>query len=237
MQSLQGKKAIITGGARGVGKATAIALAKEGVEVGLIARTETALQSVADEINNTGGTAYYAVADVSDYNAATVAVKQLQHQLGKVDILINNAAITTYGSTVEMDPLIWENIIRVNLFGVYYITKAALPQMIENRGGDIITMSSSAAFRAKAEDGAYSASKSAVISFMEAVMNEVRQYDIRVSILAPTTIATDMAKNLGIINNIDRIVQPEDVAEFIVHQLKLPNRVFVKSVSLWGTNP
>ena len=237
METLKGKKAIITGGARGVGKATAIALAKEGVEVGLIAHTQDALQEVVDSINNSGGKACYLVADLSDYEVATRVVEQLQKQLGKVDILINNAGIASFGSTVEMEVDKWEEIIRVNLFGVYYVTKALLPQMMENRSGDIVTVASSAGLRANGNAGAYSASKFAVIGFMEALMNEVRKYNIRVSTLAPSTMATDMAESLGIIHNKETIMQPEDLAQFIVHQLQLDKRVFVKSASLWATNP
>ncbi len=237
MESLQGKKAIITGGNRGVGKATAIALSKEGVEVGLIARSEDALQEVTNTINESGGKAYYIVADVSDFAAAAKAVETLQQRLGKIDILINNAAILALGSTIEMDTSKWEEIIRINLFGVYYITKVVLPQMIENKDGDIITISSSAGLRANANAGAYSASKFAVIGFMEALINEVRQYNIRVSTLTPSTMATDMAESLGIVQNSETVMQPEDLAQFIVHQLQLNKRVFVKSASVWATNP
>ena len=237
MQLLQGKKAIITGGARGVGKATAIALAKEGVEVGLIARTEKELKKAADLIIDFGGKASYVIADLSDCNAATKAVQELQQKLGEIDILINNAAIAAFGSTVDMETSKWEEIIRVNLFGVYYVTKAVLPQMIERESGDIVTIASSAGLRANGNAGAYSASKFAVIGFMEALMNEVRKYNIRVSTLAPSTMATDMAESLGIIQNKETVMQPEDLAQFIVHQLMLDKRVFVKSASLWGTNP
>lgn len=237
MEFLTGKKAIITGGARGVGKATALALAKEGVEVGLIARTTKALADVCNAIVAEGGKAYYVAADLSDYEAATAAVKELQEKMGNIDILINNAAIAEMGSVVDMDHAKWEEIIRVNLFGTYYVTKALLPQMIEQKGGDIVTVASTAGTRANANASAYSASKFAVIGFMESLMYEVRQHNIRVNTIAPSTIATDMADGLGIINNRDSIMQPEDLAQFIVHGLQLNKRIFVKSATLWATNP
>lgn len=237
MQSLQNKKTIITGGGKGVGKATALALAKEGVQVGLIGRTEATLQAIADEINSEGSKCFYAVADVTDADAAAKAIEHLQSQLEGIDILINNAAIAMFGSTVDMMTSDWERIFRVNVFGTYYITKAALPYLIKQNSGDIVTISSSAGLRANAAAGAYSASKFAVIGFMESLMNEVRKYNIRVSTLMPSTMATDMAESLGIVQNKDSLMQPEDLAQFIVHQLKLDNRVFVKSASLWGTNP
>lgn len=237
MQSLKGKKAIITGAGRGVGKAIAIALSKEGVEVGLIARTNTNITEIANVINNTGGVAFPEVADVSNYDDVTSAIQRLQQQLNKVDILINNAGVASMGSTVDMSVEDWEHIFRVNVFGVYYVTKAILPSMIQNNGGDIITIASSAGLRANANAGAYSASKFAVVGFMESLMGEVRKHNVRVSTLMPSTIATDMAAGLGIVKDGERIMQPEDMAEFVVHQLKLDNRVFVKSASLWGTNP
>ncbi len=237
MESLTGKKAIITGGARGVGKATALALAKEGVEVGLIARTTESLAAVCDTIQAAGGKAYYAAADVSDYKAATAAVNELQNQMGKIDILVNNAAIAEMGSVIDMDHNKWEDIIRVNLFGVYYVTKALLPQLIEQKSGDIVTVASTAGTRANANASAYSASKFAVIGFMESLMYEVRQHNIRVHTIAPSTIATDMADGLGIVSNRDSIMQPEDLAQFIVHELQLNKRIFVKSATLWATNP
>ena len=236
MQSLKGKKAIITGAGKGVGKAIAIALAKEGVELGLVARTMTNLPATVTEISKYG-VVHSAVADVSNCDEIVKAIQYLQRQLGRVDILINNAGIASMGSTLDMDTAEWEKIFRVNVFGVYYVTKAILPHMIENKAGDIITVASSAGLRANANAGAYSASKFAVIGFMESLMGEVRKHNIRVSTLMPSTIATDMSEELGIVKNGENIMQPEDLAEFVVHELKLDSRVFVKSASLWGTNP
>ncbi len=236
MQSLKGKKAIITGAGRGVGKAIAMALAKEGVELGLIARTTANLPETVKEISKYG-VVHSAVADVSDCDAIMSAIQYLQQQLGTVNILINNAGIASLGSTLEMDTAEWENIFRVNVFGVYYVTKTLLPHMIKNNAGDIITVASSAGLRANANAGAYSSSKFAVIGFMEALMGEVRKHNIRVSTLMPSTMATDMTDDLGISKSGENIMQPEDLAEFVVHELKLDSRVFVKSASLWGTNP
>ncbi len=237
MELIAGKKALVTGGARGVGKATALALAKEGVAVALIARTESALQEVVNEIQDAGGTATYRVADVADNAAVTQAVNNLQQEWGDIDILVNNAAVAEWGSVIEMEPVKWEEIIRINLFGVYYMTKALLPRMVERRSGDIVTVASTAGLRANANASAYSASKFGVIGFMESLMYEVRKHNIRVHTIVPSTIATDMAEGLGFSGNKDSILQPGDLAQLIVHQLQLDKRVFVKTATIWATNP
>ena len=139
---LTNKIAFITGGARGIGKATAIALAKEGVHIGLLARTEETLKETAAEIERLGVKAAYAAADVSSEEQVNEAVEALTSQLGAADILINNAGIASFGKVLEMEPAEWKKIIDTNLLGTYYVTRAVLPQLIEKNGGDIINISS-----------------------------------------------------------------------------------------------
>ncbi|MGO4537731.1 3-ketoacyl-ACP reductase [Paenibacillus sp. 2TAB19] len=238
-QSLTGKVAIVTGAARGIGKATAIALAKEGVNVGLIARNETALQQVAAELEGLGVKAAYATADVSSKEQVEAAVEVIKNNLGYADILINNAGIATFGTVLEMDPEEWRRIIDTNLLGTYYVTRAVLPQLIEKNGGDIINISSTSGLSGAATSSAYSASKFAVIGFTESLAQEVRRNNIRVSALNPSTVATDLALDLNLIkeNNDSKFMQPEDIAEFIVNQLKLNPRIYVKTASFIATNP
>lgn len=116
-QTLNGKVAFITGAARGIGKATALHLAKEGVNIGLLARTESALKEVAAEIEGLGVKVAYAVADVSSKDQVETAISSLTNELGSADILINNAGTAKFGSVLEMDPVEWKNIIDVNLMG------------------------------------------------------------------------------------------------------------------------
>jgi 3-oxoacyl-[acyl-carrier protein] reductase len=238
-QSLKGKVAIVTGAARGIGKATAIALAKEGVNVGLIARNETALQQVAAELEGLGVKAAYATADVSSKEQVEAAVEVIKNNLGYADILINNAGIATFGTVLEMDPEEWRRIIDTNLLGTYYVTRAVLPQLIEKNGGDIINISSTSGLSGAATSSAYSASKFAVIGFTESLAQEVRRNNIRVSALNPSTVATDLALDLNLIkeNNDSKFMQPEDIAEFIVNQLRLNPRIYVKTASFIATNP
>ncbi|EJS66139.1 MULTISPECIES: 3-ketoacyl-ACP reductase [Bacillus] len=235
---LQGKNALITGAGRGIGRAVAIALAKEGVNVGLLARSEENLKAVAKEVEAEGVKAVIATADVSSYKEVTTAIETLKNGLGSIDILINNAGISKFGKFLELDVADWEKIIQVNLMGVYYATRAALPSMIEQQSGDIINISSTAGQKGAPVTSAYSASKFGVLGLTESLAMEVRKHNIRVTALTPSTVATDMAVDLGLTDgNPDKVMQAEDIAEFIVAQLKLNKRTFIKSAGLWSTNP
>ncbi|AZK47877.1 3-ketoacyl-ACP reductase [Paenibacillus lentus] len=237
--SLNNQVAIITGAGKGIGKAIAEALAKEGVHLGLIARTTSDLETLQSELKKSYGIKVaIASADISDQAAAEQAVNTLVAELGGVDILINNAGIAKFGKLVEMDPKDWERIIQVNLMGTYYMTRAVLPRMIVQNQGNIINIASTAGERGFATGSAYNASKFAIMGLTEAVMQEVRKNNIRVVALTPSTVNTELAVNAGLnIGDEDRMMQPEDVAELALATLKLPQRVFVKTAGIWTTNP
>lgn len=238
MESLKGKNVLITGAGKGIGRAMAIALAQEGVNIGLVARTEADLLQVAKEIEGSNVRTAIAAADVSSIDSVNAAVAKIKAELGVIDILINNAGIGAFAPFMELEPSKWEEIVKVNLFGAYYVTRAVLPEMIERKTGDIINISSTAGQRGAAVTSAYSASKFGLIGLSESLMQEVRKHNIRVTTLTPSTIATDMAKDLKLTDgNPDTVMQPEDFAEFVVGQLKLNRRVFVKEAGLWSTNP
>lgn len=238
MELLSDKNALVTGAGKGLGRAIAIALAKEGVNVALLARTSSDLQEVADEIEDLGVKAVMVTADVSSIESVNAAVKDVLSCLGSIDILINNAGTASFGKFLELEPEEWERIIRVNLLGAYYTTRAVLPGMIEQQSGDIINISSTAGQRGAALTSAYSASKFGLIGLSESLMQEVRKHNIRVSSLTPSTIATDLSIELKLTDgNPEKVMQPEDFAEFVISQLKLNRRVFVKEAGLWSTNP
>lgn len=236
--SLQNKVAIITGATKGIGRATALALAEEGVSLGLIARTETDLQAVAEEVKKFDVKVAIATADVSDNAQVEQAVEKLYTDLGKFDILINNAGIARFGGFLELPVEEWERVVRVNLFGMYYVTRAVLPKMIEQKSGDIINISSTAGEKGGPVTSAYSASKFGVLGLTESLAMEARKHDIRVTALTPSTVVTELAINQGLVKGDETdVLQPEDLAELIVSSLKLNRRVFVKTAGLWTTNP
>jgi 3-oxoacyl-[acyl-carrier protein] reductase len=236
---LHNRTAIITGAGKGIGKATAIALAKENVHLGLIARSSADLQALQEELTSSYGIkVYYAAADVSSRTEVDAAVSTLYDQLGSVDILINNAGTAQFGTLVDMEPDQWERIIQTNLMGTYYVTRAVLPILLKQSSGSIINIASSAGERGFATGSAYCASKFAVLGLTESLMQEVRKSNIRVTALTPSTVNTELAVNAGLkIGEEDRMMQAEDVAELILITLKLPQRVFIKNASIWTTNP
>lgn len=239
MEKLKGKKAIITGGNRGLGKATAIAFAKEGIDVAITGRSEKSLQETVAELKALGVNATYAVFNVGNYEEVQKGIKEIISSFGSVDILVNNAGIAAFGSLNDMQVTQWAEIIQTNVMGMYYVTKEVLPFLISKNEGDIINVSSTAGLSGNANTSAYSASKFAVIGMSESLMKEVRKNNIRVCTLTPSTIASDMSIELGIANkdSEDSVLQPEDFAELIVAGLKLPRRAMLKGASLWSTNP
>ncbi|NIJ44370.1 3-oxoacyl-[acyl-carrier protein] reductase [Wenyingzhuangia heitensis] len=238
MISLKGKNALITGAGKGIGKAIALALAAEGVNVALLARTESDLLEVAKEVRALGVKAITVVTDVASIESVNKASGAVFNQFDTIDILINNAGVGGFAKFLEMEVKKWEQIIQVNLMGTYYVTRAFLPQMIERNTGDIINISSTAGLRGAAVTSAYSASKFAVLGLTESLMQEVRKNNIRVTALTPSTTATDMAIDMDLTDgNPETVMQPVDIAELIVAQLKLNRRVFVKDAGIWSTNP
>ena len=235
---LKNKKAIITGGSRGLGKATAIAFAKLGIDVAITGRNEEKLQETVAELKGLGVNAIYEIFDVSNYAEVQVGIKNIISNLGTVDILVNNAGIAAFGSFIEMEVNVWEKIIQTNVMGMYYVTKEVLPYLIDKNEGDIINVSSTAGLNGNANVSAYSASKFAVIGLSQSLMKEVRKNNIRVNTLTPSTIASDMALELGITDgNPEKVLQPEDFAQLIVAGLQLPRRTMMTNASLWSTNP
>ena len=238
MKSLLNKKAIITGGGRGLGKATALAFAKEGIDLAITGRNEKVLKETIAELETFGVKAIYSVFDVGNYEEVQKSIKNIIKTLGTVDILVNNAGMAAIGSFNEMEVGTWSKIIQTNLMGMYYVTKEVLPHLIVKNEGDIINVSSTAGLNGNANVSAYSASKFAVIGMSESLMKEVRKNNIRVITLTPSTIESEMTIGLGMLSKgSENVLQPEDFAELILAGLKLPRRAMLKSAALWTTNP
>lgn len=239
VQTLKGKVALVTGAGRGIGRAVAFALANEGVNIGLFARTKADLKEVANELEALGVKVAFAAVDIASKEEVDQAVKKITSELGTMDILINNAGIGKFATLLDMEPEEWKRIIDVNLMGAYYVTRAVLPQLIEKNSGDIINISSTNGLNGAATSSAYSASKFGLIGLTESLAQEVRRNNIRVTALTPSTVATELAVSTNLIreNNDEKYMQPEDIAEFIVSQLKLHPRIYVKTASMLATNP
>ena len=236
--NLKGKNALITGGGRGLGKAVAIALANEGVNVGITGRNEESLKTTVAELEKLGVKAAYSVFDVEEMAQVEQGVASIASQLGSIDILINNAGVGDFGSFEDMPVETWEKVMKVNLFGVYYVAKAALPYLKQNKEGDIVNVASTAGLKGAPNMSAYCASKAAVISLSQSLMAELRKFNIRVITLTPSTIATDMSIEGKLTDgNPEKVLQPEDFAEWVRDILKMNRRAMIASASIFSTNP
>lgn len=240
MESLNNKTALITGAGKGLGKAIALQLAAEGVNLALVSRTATDLEQVSEQARqiNPSIKVVYATADVADIAQVNEACSKIKAAIGDVHILINNAGTAKFGKFLDLEVNEWENMVKTNLFGPYYFIKQIFPQMLERKNGDIVNISSSAGLKGSPLTSAYSASKFGLIGLSDSLMQEARKSNIRVFTLTPSTIATDLAIDNKLTDgNPNSTLQPEDFAELLVAHLKLPTRALVKDVSLWSTNP
>lgn len=155
MTTLKNKTAIITGGGRGLGKATALAFAKEGIKIAITGRNETVLKETVSEIEALGVQAIYSVFDVSNYEDVKTGIKGIVDTFGSIDILVNNAGIAAFGTFNDMEVSQWNKIIQTNVMGMYYVTKEVLPYLIAKNEGDIINVSSTAGLSGNANTSAY----------------------------------------------------------------------------------
>jgi len=193
MIKLNGKKALVTGGSRGIGRATAILLAEAGADVAVhYQRNQIAAQEVKDLVEKIGQRCLPIKAEISDQQEVEHMVKEVIEQLGRIDILINNAGIWTYGEMGAMPQEIWRETMAVNLDGVYYITNAVVPYMKKQGQGWIVNVASTAAVRGEAFHSHYAASKGALVSLTKSLAVELAPYNIRVNCVAPGWVDTDM---------------------------------------------
>lgn len=238
IMNISGKNAVVTGGGRGLGKAVALALAHEGVNIAVTGRNEENLKNTVEEIRNIGVKAEYAVFSIDNEAEVKAGIESLAEKLGGIDILINNAGIGDFGTIEDMPSETWEQVIRTNLFGVYYAAKAAHPFLKERGEGDIVNVASTAGLKGGPNMSAYAASKAAVVSLSQSMMAEWRKQNIRVITLTPSTIASDMSIQGGLTDgNPDKVLQPEDFAEWVRDILKMNRRALIANGSIFSTNP
>ena len=196
MGRLTGKRALITGGARGIGKAIALAFAREGADIAILdLRTESATRAAA-EVTALGVNGHAVVADVGEEAAVAAAVGEADAALGGIDILVNNAGIDTTSLLVDMPTAMWDDMIRVNLRSVFLCTRAVLPGMIERGFGRIISIASQLGHKGAPEMAHYAAAKAAVIGFTKSLAFEVARHGITVNAICPGPIDTELFRNL-----------------------------------------
>ena len=193
MINLDGKKALVTGASRGIGKAIAIRLATEGVSVGVnYNASEEEAAKVVDEIQSLGGKAIILKGSVADSLEVQSLIQAAEDELGGLDILVNNAGITKDNLVMRLPEEDWDQVIDTNLKGAFLCTKAALRSMVRQRSGRIINMSSVVAITGNAGQSNYTAAKAGLIGFTKTVAKEVASRGITVNAIAPGFIETQM---------------------------------------------
>jgi 3-oxoacyl-[acyl-carrier protein] reductase len=230
MQTFTGKAAIVTGGSRGIGLAIARALLAEGAQVTITGLDEAHLSVARRQLEGAGPGSIEALrADVRKYDDVRHAVDATVARFGGLDYLVNNAGVGVFADVAAMTPEQWSRVIDTNLTGVYYACHAALPHLRKRGGGFIINISSLAGKNAFSGGAAYCASKSGLNAFSEALMQEVRYDNIRVSYVMPGSVATGFSGN-DEARGSDWKISPDEVAEVVVNLLRhnarsLPSRV------------
>lgn len=206
---LKDKVALITGGGRGIGKAIALAYAREGASLAICARTSSEIEETAKELKALGPECLGVVCDVSLEEPVGMLIKQVQERFGSIDILINNAGVMTRPVPLaELEVKKWDYTIAVNLRGPFLVTKAVLPIMMRQNSGSIINVSSSIGRGAYANFAAYAVSKWGIEGFTQTLAAEVRSYNIRVNSVEPGYVATKLTGYRG--------SRPESVTEVFV---------------------
>ncbi len=222
LQHLKGQVAIITGGSRGIGRATALALATEGAKVAVnYASSSTAADEVVAEITEAGGEAIAVQGDVSKADQVDDLFNKVTATWGRVDILVNNAGITRDTLLLRMKPEDWQAVIDLNLTGVFLCTRVASKIMLKQKSGRIINITSVAGQMGNPGQANYSAAKAGVIGFTKTVAKELASRGVTVNAVAPGFIATDMTKELKNTEEILKFIplgrygQAEEVAGMI----------------------
>lgn len=243
-RKLEGKVALVTGASSGIGEATAIALAAEGARVALAARRADRLEKLVKRILDNGGQALPIVADVADDAQAHDMVLKANAEWGRVDILVNNAGVMLNGPIDAADTEDWRRMVNTNVLGLMYATHAALPIMKAQGQGHIINISSVAGRTAQAGSGVYNATKWGVGAFSEALRQEVYQDKIRVTIIEPGAVATELTDHITNSAAKERIqtwvkslipLESEDIAAAIIYAVTQPLRVNVNEILIRPT--
>jgi 3-oxoacyl-[acyl-carrier protein] reductase len=230
--------ALVTGATHGIGRATAFALGRAGYRVGVCARTSAKVESLVAELREAGIEAAGRAADVADPVQVTGAVEYVSQTLGEIGVLVNNAGVLIARPIEKLTLEDWDATMATNLRGLFLTTRAVLPPMRARGHGDIVNVASLAARNGFAGGSAYVASKHAVLGFGRALMLELRKEGIRVITVCPGSVDTGMLRDQPMLKSDPvRILQPEDVAETILHSLRLPERALVSEVDIRPSNP
>ena len=238
-QALTGTVALVTGASSGIGEATALALAAEGAAVAVAARRKDRLEALAERIEGAGGRVLVLQTDVTDEAQAGAMVERTVAELGRLDTLVNNAGVMLLGPIVDAPTEEWRRMVHLNLLGLLYCTHAALPHLLAaaaegpRQVADVVNVSSVAGRVARLGSGVYNATKWGVVAFSESLRQEVTERHVRVTIVEPGAVVTELATHLRpeILEQQARtfggveMLQAEDIADAVAYAVTRPRRV------------
>lgn len=231
---LSGQVAVVTGAGRGIGAAIARKFAVLGASVVLSGRTLKPLQTTASEIASGDNQTKVMQCDVSNLDSVQALAASVEKIFGRIDILINNAGVGSFATPLhEMTPQEWEKVLNTNLRGVYYCIRSFAPMMIRAKAGHIVNISSLAGKNALPNGAAYAASKWGLNGLSYSVAEELRVHNIRVAVVCPGSVDTDLSPHAG--KNPNKMLKPDDVAHVVEMLVTQAPRSFVSEVLIRPT--
>ena len=236
MTSLKGKTALVTGASKGIGYSVAEAMLNEGMNVAITSRSEEEVKAAAQELSkSTGGQAIGLRCDARNFEEQEACVKEALDTFGTLDVLIANAGVGHFAPVDDMSLEQWHDVIDINLTGVFYSVKAAVPALKDTEGF-IITIASLAGTNFFANGAAYNASKFGLVGFSQAAMLDLRKYGIKVSTIMPGSVATYFNDHTPSEADAWKI-QPEDIAEMVIYLLKTPANTLPSKIEVRPSQP
>jgi NADP-dependent 3-hydroxy acid dehydrogenase YdfG len=241
---LQHTVALVTGASSGIGAATARSLAAEGAAVAVLARRRDRLEELADAIRTDGGTAIVVEADITDRRQADTAVERVISELGRLDTVVNNAGVMHIGPVADAPPQEWDQMLQINVQGLLYVTRAALPHLLRaaedspRRVADVVNISSTAGRVARPGTAVYNLTKFGVNGFTEALRQEVMPKRVRVSVVEPGTVDTELSSHLrddvrqaveAQVKDLE-LLRPQDIADAVSYIVTRDRRVAVNEI-------
>lgn len=236
--NLEGSRCVVTGGSTGIGLATARQLAAAGGRVAICARTAETLEAAASELRETGAEILSLRVDISQEEEVDSLVRAVNEAWGGADLLVNNAGIGIFGTFVDLDIDDYDRVFGVNVRGLFLCSRAFAPGMVEQGGGVIVNVASLAGKNAFAGGAIYSASKHAVMGMSKSMMLDLRPHGVRVLTVCPGTVYTPFFDRVDQFNPVEeRSLQADDVAEMILHVVRLSDRATVSEFEIRAVNP
>jgi 3-oxoacyl-[acyl-carrier protein] reductase len=227
---LKDQVGIITGGGRGIGRATALTFAREGASVAVVARTESEIESVVKEVRELGAKAIAIKTDVSDEDQVEAMAQKVLDEFGRVDILVNNAGVAIHAHVQDIQTDVWDLTMNVNLRGIMLCTRAVFKHMLKQQSGYVINISSGAGKGGSARYGTYSTSKFGVIGFTQCVAAEGRRAGIKASVICPGPVATRMRASNHPGEDPTKLMQSQDIADVALFLVTQPKRAYIGEV-------